>query len=73
MSDLKTVDISEPKPREQSLNIRIDAQRIWIEWRKPLPDGFEEPLPVERIAAAALVGIARELTGDGGVERKTRT
>jgi hypothetical protein len=57
----------EKKVRERC-TIDIDAESLWIRFDPPLPDGPHKPTRMEVMAAAALVGIARALTGQGETE-----
>jgi hypothetical protein len=52
--------------REQnSCHISIDADSISIRFDDPLPDGPHKVTRLETMAAGALLGIARTLTGRG--------
>ncbi len=54
---------AEAKPK-QRCDIRISESDIWIDWTPALPDGGK-PSRVELMAAGALIGIARVLSGKG--------
>lgn len=57
--------VSLPKDRRQEVTIRISDDSLWIDFRPPLVAEAHKPSRVEIMAAAALVGIARALTGKG--------
>jgi hypothetical protein len=58
---------TERKP-EQRCSIDLTNESIWIHWTPPLPDVPHPVSPVEIMAAGALFGIARTLTGKGATE-----
>ena len=62
-----SIDLPPEQPRQQC-SIEISAERVWIDFRPALPDGPHKVTRVEVMAAAALVGIARALTGQGEAE-----
>ncbi len=60
-------------PEEQAVekfrcSISISESSIWIDFRPALPQGPHKVTRTEVMAAAALVGIARTLTGRGEAE-----
>lgn len=62
------IDISEQQLVAKARNecwITISETSIHVHWDKPLPDGPHRPTRIETMAAGALLGIARTLTGRG--------
>ncbi len=51
--------------RGNSCYIHLDERTVSIHWDQALPDGPHKPTRVETMAAGALLGIARTLTGRG--------
>ncbi len=68
MSDTQHIPLPAPKEPELRCSIDLSNRGIWIHWEPALPDGPHKVSPVEIMAAGALIGIGRTLTGQGAAD-----
>lgn len=62
------IRLPEERKREQHCSISISESDIWIRWDPPLPEGPHKVTRAEVMAAGALIGVARTLSGKGADE-----
>jgi hypothetical protein len=58
-------DPAPPKQKDQRCNISIESDHLYISFDPALPNGPHKRTAAELMAAGALLGIARVLTGKG--------
>jgi hypothetical protein len=54
-----------PEERENECWINVSASHISFRWDQPLPEEPHKVTRVELMVAAAMIGVARSLTGKG--------
>jgi hypothetical protein len=68
MSDELRVDIPVERERESTCYLSITHTSVDLHFNPKLPEGEHKPTRVELMAAAALLGISRVLSGKGETE-----